>query len=180
MEKKILKTEFEEGLKYLELEYDIVIMTWGVSHYRYAKGLKEEFKSTEEFFKEVMLSPFGFEGSIGTSNPWSKRTNFESYINGLIITESTEQKINNVIKHSVKEAKEYEKDWQDQYKQNIDSIEFPKNHSNVLEIREATDERFLINTYIGFISQNYTEYFFIESHIEQWFGKEIMIHLSKK
>jgi len=166
MDKNKLKIEFDLGLKNAELIYDTVIMTWGVSHYRYAKGSKNNFKSIEGFFKEVMLSPKGLEGSIGTTEPWSIRTNFENFVNGLILKESDESSLNNWLSDSIKEAKEYEKDWKDETEMEIDSIVIPSDHKVVTEIKETNEPRFYINTYTGFLSENKFEYFFFESQFE--------------
>lgn len=166
MDKNKLKIEFELGFKNIEIIYDTVIMSWGISHYRYAKGSKDKFKSIEEFFKEVMLSPKGLEGSIGNTEPWCKRINFEFYINGLISKESDEDSLNNCLVDSIKEAKEYEKDWKDQTDVDIDSIVIPTQHEMVTEIKETINPRFYINTYTGFVSQIKSEYFFFESQFE--------------
>jgi len=164
--KNLLKTEFNLGLQYIELHFDAVIMTWGISHYRYAKGSKDIFKSTEEFFKEVMLSPFGLEGSVGTTDPWCKRTNFELFIDGLVLKQSDEVTLNNWLIDSIKEAKEYEKDWKGQTEIDIDSLAIPVQHEMVTQIKETNEPRFYINTYTGFVSQNSSEYFFFESQFE--------------
>lgn len=166
MDKRKLKNEFDSGFRNVELIYDTVIMTWGVSHYRYAKGSKNDFKSIEEFFKEIMLSQKGLEGSIGTTEPWSTRTNFENYITGLILKESDEVSLNNWLVDSIKEAKEYEKDWKDETEMEIDSIVIPTIHKMVIEIKETKEPRFYINTYTGFLSESKSEYFFFESQFE--------------
>ena len=166
MNKEILKQEFKIGFKEIKFDYDKIAMTWGVSHYRFAKSQKQNFAGIEEFFKEVMLNPNGLESSIGTSIPWSKRTDFEQYVDGLKLTDSTEEILNNWLSDSIKEAKEYEKDWIGEQDFDLNNIELPKKHRNVVEIKETVNPRFYINTYTGFISENEEEYFFYESQFE--------------
>lgn len=166
MKIEILKNEFKKGYENLEMEYDKVLMTWGVSHYRFVKGQKVIFSSMEQFFKEVMLSPEGLEGSVGDEIPWNQRTNFTNFINGLTIMNSDELILSNWLRIALKEGKEYEKDWQDVNKKGFDGLELPNKHENVLKIEETESPRFYINTYTGFVSENNLEYFFFEDQSE--------------
>jgi len=160
MNKQILKEEFGKGFKGIKFDYDEYTFTWGLSHHRFVKGLKENFSSIEEFFKEIMLSPDTFSSHRVGEAFWIQRNNFAHFVDGLKFSQVSEEEFNNCILRSIIESKKYEQEI------DLDKIEMPKTHEKAITIKETENPRFYINTYTGFISSNNNGYFFYELQFE--------------
>ena len=166
MNRDLLKAEFKKGYQALPLAYDQIAMTWGVSHYRYARGSKQVYSCREAFFKEVILSPEGLFSSLNGLISWIEKTDFDKYIDGLSLKNVPDAPIGDWLTSSLSEAINHIKDWQDTFPIKISEKDFPTSHQKLLEIEESESPRFYINTYIGYLSDHDNGYFFFESQME--------------